>query len=118
MTLNHINLTVSAPVEAQAFFVKHLGLTAKGKGNKNMAVLRDDNGMSVLLMSPSMGGDTTIGYPSTFHIGFMQDTVEQVNQINRALKDAGYDLPEPSKQHGSWTFYFETPWGITIEVGA
>ncbi len=62
MKLNHINLTVSAPVEAQAFFVKHLGLTAKGKGNENMAVLRDDNGMSVLLMSPSMGGDTTIGY--------------------------------------------------------
>lgn len=118
MKLNHLNLTVTDPVEAQAFFVKHLGLTAKGRGNKNMAVLTDENGMSLLLMSPQMGDETTITYPATFHIGFMQDTEEQVNQINRSLKEAGYHLPEPSKQHGSWTFYFDTPWGITIEVGA
>lgn len=48
----------------------------------------------------------------------MQDTEEQVNQINRFIKDAGYDLSLPSKPHGSWTFDFDTPWGITIEIGA
>jgi hypothetical protein len=32
------------------------------------------------------------------------------------LKDVGYDVPPPSRQHGSWTFYFLAPGGFTIEV--
>jgi lactoylglutathione lyase len=39
-----------------------------------------------------------------------------VNEINRRLKGDGYDVPEPSRQHGSWTFYFRAPGGFTIEV--
>jgi hypothetical protein len=39
-----------------------------------------------------------------------------VNEINKRLKDDGYDVPAPSRQHGSWTFYFRAPGGFTIEV--
>jgi hypothetical protein len=36
--------------------------------------------------------------------------------LNRSLKADGFDVPPPSRQHGSWTFYFDAPGGFTIEV--
>jgi lactoylglutathione lyase len=51
-----------------------------------------------------------------FHIGFVQESEEQVNEINRRLRDDGYAVPEPARLHGSWTFYFQAPGGFTVEV--
>ena len=56
------------------------------------------------------------GGPGFFHIGFGQPSQEAVNAINRRLKEDGYDVPAPSRQHGSWTFYFTAPGGFLIEV--
>ena len=39
-----------------------------------------------------------------------------MNEINKRLKDDGFDAPPPSRQHDSWTFYFQAPGGFTIEV--
>jgi hypothetical protein len=39
-----------------------------------------------------------------------------VNEINQRLRDDGFDVAPPTKQHGSWTFYFLAPGGFTIEV--
>ena len=36
--------------------------------------------------------------------------------LNARLKADGFDVPPPSKQHGSWTFYFTAPGGFMIEV--
>jgi lactoylglutathione lyase len=52
-----------------------------------------------------------------FHLGFMQESEEQVNAINQRLKDDGFPVPPPRRLHGMWTFYFEAPGGFTIEVG-
>ena len=42
---------------------------------------------------------------------------ERVNEINRRLKEDGFDVPPPERFHGSWTFYFRAPGGgFTIEV--
>src|SRR5262249_27605188 len=57
-----------------------------------------------------------VKYPATFHIGFIQESEGRVNEINQRLKDDGFNVPPPSKQHGSWTFYFPAPGGFTIEV--
>jgi lactoylglutathione lyase len=57
-----------------------------------------------------------VRYPSSFHIGFIQPNRERVNQINARLAADGYQVPPPSIQHGSWTFYFTAPGGFTIEV--
>ena len=57
-----------------------------------------------------------VRYPSSFHIGFIQPTRERVNEINARLAADGYQVPPPSIQHGSWTFYFTAPGGFTIEV--
>ena len=79
-----------------------------------MAFLSDDNGMVVGLFHP--GEEAEVKYLGSFHIGFIQETEEKVNEVNRRLKQDGFDLPAPSRQHGSWTFYFLAPGGITIEV--
>jgi catechol 2,3-dioxygenase-like lactoylglutathione lyase family enzyme len=114
MKVNHLNLTVADPVETQQFLIKYFGLKPRGKGNHVIAILSDDNGMVLSLM----GRESEVKYPATFHVGFIQESEEQVNEINRRLKADGFEVPPPSRQHGSWTFYFAVPGGFTIEVMA
>jgi catechol 2,3-dioxygenase-like lactoylglutathione lyase family enzyme len=114
MKVNHLNLTVADPVETQQFFVKYFGLKPRGKGNQTISLLSDDNGMVLSLM----GRESEVKYPATFHVGFIRESEEQVNEINQRLKADGFDVPPPSRQHGSWTFYFRAPGGFTIEVMA
>jgi lactoylglutathione lyase len=113
MKLNHINLTVTDVPAASAFLEKYFGLRNMGTGNKNMAFLQDDDGL-VLSMFRNFKG-TEVKYPDTFHIGFIQESVEKVNEINQRLKDDGYDVPAPAYSH-AWTFYLKAPGGFTIEV--
>ena len=116
MKLNHLNLTVTSPVETQAFLAKYFGLKPMGKGNDNMSFLTDDNGMVLSLINVKLGQESEVKYPANFHIGFIQESEQRVNEINQQLKEDGVDVPPPSKQHGSWTFYFRAPGGFTIEV--
>ena len=115
MKLNHLNLTVTDVPATQQFLEKYFGMRATG-GNNNIALLSDDNGMVLTLTSMKVGRESEVKYPATFHIGFAQESEEQVNEINKRLKDDGFEVPPPSRQHGSWTFYFLAPGGFTIEV--
>jgi lactoylglutathione lyase len=115
MKLNHLNLTVTDVTATRQFLQAYLGLQ-DGGGNKNIGFLTDDNGMVLTLTSMKVSQDTEVRYPNAFHIGFIQESEERVNEINRRLKDDGYDVPPPSRQHGAWTFYFTAPGGFTIEV--
>ncbi len=116
MKLNHLNLTVTNPVETHAFLAKYFGMKSLGKPNSNMSFLTDENDMVLSLTHMKIGKEKEVRYPTTFHIGFIQESAERVNEINERLKADGYDVPAPSRQHGSWTFYFEAPGGFTIEV--
>ena len=71
--------------------------------------------MVLSLMSPKMVG-IGVRYPATFHVGFIQESEQAVDEINERLKADGFDVSPPSRQHGSWTFYFEAPGGFTVEV--
>lgn len=115
MKLNHINLTVTDVAETHEFLQKYFALRSLGV-NKNMGFMTDDSGLVLSLMSPKVTQETDVNYPASFHIGFIQESAERVNAINQRLKDDGFDVPPPSKQHGSWTFYFRSPGGFTIEV--
>jgi catechol-2,3-dioxygenase len=116
MRLNHVNLTVTNPLETQRFLAEHFGLKPMGKANEHIAFLTDDIGMILTLTHMKLGHETEVKYPATFHIGFAQESEQRVNEINQRLIQAGYDVPPPSRQHGSWTFYFTAPGGFTIEV--
>ena len=115
MKLNHLNLTVTDVPETHKFLEKYFGMRNMG-GNNNIAFLSDDNGIVLSLMNPKVGRESEVKYPATFHVGFIQESEQAVDEINQRLKAAGFDVPLPSRQHGSWTFYFEAPGGFTVEV--
>ncbi len=115
MRLNHLNLTVTEVLETQAFLAKYFGMKSGG-GNQNLAFLTDEGGMVLTLTSLKLAREDEVQYPRTFHIGFAQESEDQVNAIHERLKNDGFDVPPPSRQHGSWTFYFLAPGGFTIEV--
>jgi lactoylglutathione lyase len=127
MTINHVNLTVTDPVETSAFLAKYFGLRPEG-GNAAMRLMFDDNHMVITLMKgrpeDREHGDSretsarSIKYPSSFHIGFFVESRERVNRINQHLRDDGYVVDPPGPSHGDWGFYFKAPGGFTIEVAA
>ena len=60
---------------------------------------------------------TTVEYPGAFHIGFMQDSRERVDEIYHRLKTDGFEAEPPKEFHGAWTFYLKAPGGFLLEVG-
>ena len=115
MKLNHLNLTVTDVPGTRELLERYFGLRILG-GNDNLALLSDDNGLVLTLTSMKISNETKVRYPATFHIGFAQESEERVNEINRRLKEDGFEVPPPSRQHGAWTFYFRAPGGFMIEV--
>lgn len=96
MKLNHLNLTVSDVAGSHAFLEKYFGLTSLGL-NRNMGSLTDQGGLVLSLMGLKVSGGSEVRYPATFHIGFMQASEAQVDEINRRLKADGSDVPAPSR---------------------
>ncbi|KRE40909.1 VOC family protein [Paenibacillus sp. Soil522] len=110
MKLNHLNLTVNDVKAAREFLEKYFELKTGDTRGNSFAVLFDDNGLVLTLMKSAQ-----VSYPKTFHIGFIQESEERVNEINQRLKDDGFDVEPPKRSHG-WTFYVEAPGGFTVEV--
>ncbi len=116
MKLNHLNLTVSDVPRTRAFLEKYFGLhSVEGvESDDSFDVMFDDANLVLTLMK--VGETAEVKYPASFHIGFIQGSEEKVNEINRQLKDDGFDVKPPRRFHGSWTFYCKAPGGFTIEV--
>jgi lactoylglutathione lyase len=114
MKVNHTNLTVDDVAGARRLLETHFGLRAPYVGKKNFDVLFDDDDMVVTLIGA--GRAKEVSYPPTFHIGFIPPTEERVDEINRSLREDGFEVEPPSRQHAAWTFYFRAPGGFTVEV--
>jgi lactoylglutathione lyase len=112
MTLNHLNLTVTDPIETREFLVRHFAFR-EGGGNAGMQLVHDDQGLVLTLMK---GRVSDVAYPSSFHIGFIQQTEAQVDAINHRLREDGFAVDPPARLHGAWTFYFKAPGGFVVEV--
>jgi lactoylglutathione lyase len=116
MRLNHLNLTVPDVSRAREFFETYFDLRCVvERGRNTIAVMVDDSGFILALSNFEKA--TEVGYPGAFHIGFMQESREQVDEMYRRLKADGYDMKPPEEFHGAWTFYFHAPGGILVEVG-
>jgi lactoylglutathione lyase len=61
---------------------------------------------------------TTGKYPGTFHIGFFIESKKSVDELNRRLKEDGFEVPAPEDTGHSYGFYVGAPGGFTVEVGA
>ncbi len=77
-------------------------------------MLFDDDGLTLTLIG--VGRSNTVSYPRTFHIGFIQASEGHVDEIHRRLKQDGFAVEPPSRQHGAWVFSFQAPGGFTIGV--
>jgi len=114
MRLNHLNLTVADVLGARDFLERYFGLRSMG-GNAGMSFLTDDDGFVLTLMKAGRGSGVT--YPGNFHVGFFVESAEVVDEINRRLREDGFDV-EPPEQHHAYGFYVEAPGGITVELGS
>jgi catechol 2,3-dioxygenase-like lactoylglutathione lyase family enzyme len=114
MRLNHLNLTVPDVAESQRFFETHFGLRCVFQRGTRLAVLMDDSGFAFTLSN--FDGSTEVKYPGAFHIGFMQESRERVDEIHDLLEAAGVEIQPAREFHGAWTFYFRAPGGILVEV--
>jgi lactoylglutathione lyase len=110
MKFNHLNLTVTDVNASREFLEKYFDLQTKNTRGDSFALLFDDNGLVLTLMK-----GTQVSYPKTFHIGFIQESDEQVDKLNLRFKDDGFDVKPPQRAHG-WTFYVKAPDGFTVEV--
>jgi lactoylglutathione lyase len=113
--LNHVNLTVTDVAAAARFLERYFGLDARG-GNAGMAFLTDEDGFVLTLMKARRSDPPA--YPSTFHIGFFIDGEERVDEINRRLKEDGFDVAPPERSSHAYGFYVQAPGGFTVELGA
>lgn len=110
MKLNHLNLTVTDVAAAKDFLQKYFGLRSAGERGNAFAALTDNNGMVLTLMK---GKD--VKYPATFHIGFVQESEQRVDELNRRMKEDGFDVDPPLHSHG-YTYYVQAPGGFTVEI--
>jgi catechol 2,3-dioxygenase-like lactoylglutathione lyase family enzyme len=115
MRLNHLNLTVPDVPRTREFFETYFGFRcAVERGRGALAVLADESGF--ILTLNNFDKATTVEYPGAFHIGFMQESRERVDEIYQRLKSGGFDAEPPREFHGAWTFYFRAPGGFLVEV--
>ncbi|ANY74793.1 glyoxalase [Paenibacillus ihbetae] len=110
MKLNHVNLTVTDVAAAKHFLQTYFGLKIGGERGEAFAALFDDDGLVLTLMKSA-----EVHYPKTFHIGFIQESEEKVNEMHRRLTKDGFEATAPKRAHG-WTFYVKAPGGFTVEV--
>ncbi len=115
MPLNHLNLTVPEVPRTREFFEKYFGFRCiMDREPQSLVVLVDDSGFVLTLNNLGKVGE--VKYPGAFHIGFIQETREQVDAFNARLKSDGFDVKPPMEFHGAWTFYFRAPGGFLVEV--
>jgi catechol 2,3-dioxygenase-like lactoylglutathione lyase family enzyme len=116
MALNHLNLTVPKVPETRAFFESYFGFRsiAGAPQSDTFVVLVDESGFVLSLANFTEAEEVV--YPGAFHVGFQQDSREQVDAIHHRLKADGFDMKPPHEFHGAWTFYFRAPGGFLVEV--
>ncbi len=115
MRLNHLNLVVTNVAEAIDFFEKYFGFTCtETKGENVIAILKGTGNFTLVIMS-SKNNDNQ--YPPAFHIGFMQDNMNEVVTIYNNLRTGGFNVgQEPKNIRDSFGFYFTFD-NLMIEVG-
>lgn len=115
MTLNHLGLGVTEVPNTVAMFEKYFGLrrVERSPANDKMGFLNDDSGALLTLFRVP-----DVSYPDLFHIGFMQDSLAQVDALHEQLTADGFRPEAMREEHGRKTFYFQAPGGFTVEVNA
>lgn len=117
MQLNHLNLCVDDLAEARTFFQHCFGFQCLQQRKDAVAVMSDGHGFTLVLSNPRAFGNEMLPYPEGFHIGFLLETSDQVDQAYRRLAATEVQLPQaPRKMRESYGFYFTALNTILFEV--
>ncbi|WP_242220091.1 VOC family protein [Bacillus cereus group sp. BfR-BA-01380] len=119
MKLNHLNLCVNDLSAARAFFETFFDFQCLEEKGKALVVMSDTDGFILVLSDPKAfkdGKDAV--YPEAFHIGFLVEEPNEVDQVYNRLIEGGIEIDKkPYKLRGnSYGFYFTVFNGLMIEV--
>jgi lactoylglutathione lyase len=115
MRLNHLNLTVPEVPRTRTFFETYFGFRCIWESGRDaLAVLVDESGFVLTLNN--FDKEAEVEYPGAFHVGFMQESRQRVDEIYERFQADGFDVPAPKEFHGAWTFYLRAPGGFLVEV--
>jgi catechol 2,3-dioxygenase-like lactoylglutathione lyase family enzyme len=115
MRLNHLNLTVPDVRQTREFFERYFGFRCVSeRGRDTLAVLLDES--QFVLTVNNFEKASEVQYPGAFHVGFMLETRQQVDDMYARFQADGLDAPPPREFHGAWTFYLKAPGGFVVEV--
>ena len=115
MRLNHLNLTVPDVRQSREFFETYFGFQCVAeKGRDALVVLADESGFILTLNNFEKA--SKVEYPGAFHVGFMQESRERVDEMYQRLTSSGFSAEPPKEFHGAWTFYLRAPGGFLVEV--
>lgn len=119
MRLNHLNLCVNSLTEARAFFQNCFDFQFLEQKGDAVAIMTDGQGFTLVLSNPRAFKREIMPYPEDFHVGFLQETTDQVDQIYYRLEEAGVQLAGmPRKMRESYGFYFTALNNILFEVSS
>jgi catechol-2,3-dioxygenase len=117
MQLNHLNLCVNDLTGARSFFQNCFGFQCLEQKGDAVAIITDGHGFTLVLSNPRAFKREIMPYPEDFHVGFLQETPDQVDQMYHLLGEAGVQLSqEPRKMRGSYGFYFTALNDILFEI--
>lgn len=117
MQLNHLNLCVRNLAEARAFFQDHLDFQFLEQKGEAVAVLSDGYGFTLVLSNQQAFGHPEQPYPEGFHVGFIQESSAQVDQMYQRLAATSVQIGhEPRKMRGSYGFYFTALNDVLFEI--
>jgi catechol 2,3-dioxygenase-like lactoylglutathione lyase family enzyme len=117
MILNHIDLQVSDIDTATKFFETLFGLHCTYRREGQIALLADGSGMQFGLSN--LHNSPPPVYPPDFHIGFVQQNVQQVREIYERVKAAGVEIKFELQDAGpNLAFVCMAPDSIPVEVRA
>lgn len=117
MKLNHIDLHVSDVDAARQFFEKHFGLRCTYQRAEQIALLEDDAGLE--LGVSNLRGSPPPKYPPDFHVGFVLERADEVQDVYTRLKAGGVRITIDLREGGPNLFFMcEGPDAIPIEIRA
>ncbi|GGD57959.1 VOC family protein [Paenibacillus nasutitermitis] len=118
MKLNHLNLCVKDLNDATGLFQDLFGFELQDRKGDAIAVMKDEEGFTLVLScSAAFGGENPI-YPEGFHVGFYVDTKEEVDRFYDRLVGANLIQPDQGAKNirGGYSLYFKALDGILFEI--
>lgn len=109
-TLNHLSFPTANPAATAAFLEKHFGCEIVMAGE---SILLKRDGFDIVLD----GTRDATHWPADFHLGFEMATVQDVQELHQAFKEAGVHMEtEVFNNFRGSRFFCRTPEGVMIEV--